>query len=134
MEKGDKQTNGNGAQISDESALNHHYDTLKPETVIDVKDLSNDELNSAFMFLRSARTVVITQLTAEKARYLIEHVDDLFANKTITNLYFDPYNTVHGMDASLLYYVKELGDCFKKMKDITNVYFIVRKGTYCSMK
>ena len=113
------------------ASLNHHYDTLKPDTVIDVKELSDDDLKSSMMFVNGARTVVITQLTSEKASYIIKNFDSLFSGKKITNLYFDPYNSLYGMDASLMMSALTLGECCKKVESITNAYFIIREGTYC---
>lgn len=120
-----------GVICNSEASLNHHYDTLKPDTVIDVKDLSDDDLVNSMMFVKDTRTLVITQLTSQKADYMIENFDSLFSNKKIVNLYFDPYNDVYGMSASLLMSAMKLGECCKTMTNIMNAYFIIREGTYC---
>lgn len=119
-----------GTILNSEQSLNHHYDTLKPDFVIDVKDLKNEELSQCLIFA-NGRTVVITQLTSEKATYMIANWDSLFGSRKIVNLYLDPYNSLYGFDASLMGLALELGKCCKTTPDIKNVYFIIREGTYC---
>lgn len=123
-----------GVIINSEASLNHHYDSLKPDVVIDVKELSDADLDASLMFVRDGvRTVVITQLTDDKAKYIIKKWDALFGSKKIVNLYFDPYNSEGGMNASLIPMLMEIGECCKMNKGITNAFFIIREGTYCRL-
>jgi hypothetical protein len=119
-------------QINSIASLNHHFDTLKPDYVIDVKNLKDEDIEGTLMFIgKGSRTVVITQLTSEKARYFVKNWKTLFDNKKIVNLYFDPYNDEGGMCMSLIGLTIELGKCCKTTPLIANAYFIIREGTYC---
>jgi hypothetical protein len=125
---------GGGVIINSEASLNHHYDTLKPDVVLDVKEMPEADLDASLIFVRDGvRTVVITQLTTDKAKYIINKWDSLFGTKKIVNLYFDPYNSVHGMDMILMKLLLDLGECCKKSNGITNAYGIIREGTYCRL-
>lgn len=114
-------------------SMNHHYDTLKPDTVLDVKDLPDEDISSSLKFANGQRKVVITQMTFEKANYIIKNFDSLFKGIKIPNLYFDPYNDLYGMDARIMMSAITLGECCKKNPQIENAYFIIREGTYCRM-
>jgi len=123
-----------GVICNSEASLNHHYDSLKPDVVVDVKELSESDLDASLLFVRDGvRTVVITQLTTEKAKYIIKNWVNLFGSKKIVNLYFDPYNDLYGMDMSLFKLMIDIGECCKTNKGITNAYGIIREGTYCRL-
>lgn len=61
-----------GVICNSEASLNHHYDSLKPDFVLDVKDMPNEEIGMSLSFANGNRTVVVTQLTSEKGNILLK--------------------------------------------------------------